>query len=131
MSQAEQQPPDFQTSTPMAPNKTERTFGMLCHLLALCGYVGIPFGNIIGPLVIWLIKKDEYPFVDDQGKESVNFQITMTLAAIVCVVLVFVVIGFFLLLALLVVDLVFIIIATIKANNGEAYRYPVTIRLIK
>lgn len=131
MSEPEQQPPDFQTSTPVVSDKNERTLGMLCHLLALCGYVGIPFGNIIGPLVVWLIKKDEYPFVDDQGKESVNFQITMTLAAIVCMVLVFVVIGFFLLMALLVVNLVFIIIATIKANNGEMYRYPFCLRLIK
>ena len=131
MSQTGQQPPDFQTSTPVANDKTERTFGMLCHLLALCGYVGIPFGNIVGPLVIWLIKKDEYPFVDDQGKESINFQITMTLAGVVCGVLFLVVIGLFLLLALLVVNLVFIIIATIKANNGEAYRYPFCLRLIK
>jgi hypothetical protein len=131
MSEPEQQSPDFQASTPMAPDKTGRTLGMLCHLLALCMFTCIPFANIIGPLVLWLIKKDDYPFVDDQGKESINFQITMSLAAIACFILSLAGIGIFLGLALLAVNLVFIIIATIKANNGEAYRYPFCLRLIK
>ncbi|MCX7426701.1 MAG: DUF4870 domain-containing protein [Planctomycetia bacterium] len=104
---------------------------MLCHLLALCMFTCIPFANIFGPLVLWLIKKDDYPFVDDQGKESVNFQITMSLAAIACFILSLAGISIFLGLALLAVNLVFIIIATIKANNGEAYRYPFCLRLIK
>ena len=133
MAEAEQQPssPDVAASVAEAPDKPARTLGMLCHLLALCGYIGIPFANIIGPLVLWLIKKDEHPFVDDQGKESINFQITMTLVAIPCVVLILVAIGIFLLPILAVVNLVFIIIATIKANEGEAYRYPFCLRLIK
>lgn len=108
----------------------ERTMAMLCHLLALSGYV-IPFGNIIGPLVMWLVKKDEMPFVDEQGKESLNFQITVMIAMIVSFVLVFVIIGFFLLIAIGIGSLVLVIIATIKANEGTHYRYPLTIRLIK
>ena len=84
MSAPIQPPPDFPGSMSGVPDKTERTLGMLCHLLALCMFTCIPFANIFGPLVLWLIKKDDYPFVDDQGKESVNFQITMSLVYIAC-----------------------------------------------
>ena len=112
-------------------DKDTRMWGMLCHLSALVGYVGIPFGHILGPLVIWLIKREGMPFVDDQGKESLNFQISMTIYGIVAGILCFVLIGIPLLILLLVADVVLIIIAAIKANGGEAYRYPFTIRLIK
>jgi uncharacterized Tic20 family protein len=54
------------------PDKDARLWGMFCHLIAFSGYV-VPFGSVLGPLIIWLIKKDEMPFVDDQGKESLNF----------------------------------------------------------
>lgn len=125
-------------STPPAGaegNKDARTFGMLCHLLALCGLVGIPFGNILGPLVIWLIKKEEHPFVNDQGKESLNFQITMMIAFIVLGILSIIPLVFCvtipLLLALVVVDLVYVILASIRANAGESYRYPWALRLFK
>jgi uncharacterized Tic20 family protein len=111
-------------------SKDAKTWGMLCHLIALAGFV-VPFGNIIGPLVIWLIKKDEYPFVDDQGKESLNFQISMTIYFIISAILIIVVIGILLMIALVIVEVIFIIIATVKANSGEKYRYPLTIRLIK
>ena len=130
MSQNGPDPSDV-SSAAAAPEKTERTLGSLCHLLALCGFLGIPFANIFAPLVLWVIKKDDSPFVDDQGKESVNFQITMTLAAIVSGVLVLLLVGILLLIVLLVLDVVFIIIATIKASNGERYRYPFCLRLIK
>ena len=116
--------------TNSVPGKDERTWGMLCHLIAFSGVV-IPFGNIIGPLVIWLIKKDEMPFVDDQGKESLNFQITMFIAVIVCVLLAFVFIGFLLMIVLLIFWLVVVIIAAIKANDGVYYRYPYAIRFLK
>ena len=112
-------------------NQDEKLCGMLCHLSALVAYVGEPFGHIIGPLIVWLIKKDQLPLVDDQGKESLNFQISMTIYGAVSLVLIFVVIGFFLLIGLAVFDLVMIIVASIKANQGIAYRYPLTIRLIK
>jgi uncharacterized Tic20 family protein len=105
-------------------------FGMLCHLSALAGFV-IPFGNIIGPLVFWLIKKNEFAFVDDQGKEALNFQITTSLAMIVCLILTLVLIGALLLVAVGVTALIFTIIAAIKANDGVAYSYPFALRLIK
>lgn len=103
---------------------------MLCHLSALSGFI-IPFGSLIGPLVVWQIKKNQYPIVDDQGKEALNFQITITLAAIVSAILIVVLIGIALLIAVAIASLVFTIIAAIKANNGETYRYPFCLRLIK
>lgn len=107
----------------------ERTFGLLAHLLALAGYV-FPFGNIIGPLVIWLMKKDQYPFVDDQGKESLNFQISMMIYMAVSAVLILIGIGIVLVPAVALVDLIFVIIAATQANQGIAYRYPLCIRFI-
>lgn len=109
--------------------KEAKTWGMLAHLSALAGYI-IPFGNIIGPLIVWAIKKDESPFIADQGKESMNFQITMTIGYIISLILLIVVIGIFLLLALGVVNLIFIVIAAIKANDGVTYRYPFAFRFI-
>lgn len=114
-----------------------RMWGMFCHLAALAGFltafahVVIPVGNILGPLVVWLIKKETYPFVNRQGKESLNFQITISICAIAASLLMFVAIGFVLLPAVIVFDIVMIIIASIKANAGENYRYPWSIRFIK
>jgi uncharacterized Tic20 family protein len=107
----------------------ERTWGMVAHLAALSMFI-IPFGNIIGPLVVWLIKKDESEFVNDQGKESLNFQISITIYCFVSAVLILVVIGIFLLIALGVLAIVLIIVAAVKANSGEKFRYPLTLRLI-
>ena len=115
---------------PEQEDKQAYTWGMLCHLLALCGYI-VPFGNIIVPLVIWLVKKDEYPFVDEQGKESLNFRISMTIYALVATALCFVLIGIPLLIAIGIAGIVLVIIASVKAGKGEAYRYPCTIRFIK
>jgi len=111
--------------------KEERTWGMIAHLSALTLYLGIPFGQLIGPLVVWLIKKDTMPFVSDQAKEALNFQITLTIAGLISLALCFVFIGFILLPIVLIAGLVLIIIAAIKSNEGVAYRYPMTIRFIK
>ncbi len=108
----------------------ERSWGMFCHLAALAGFV-IPFGNVIGPLIIWLIKKDESPYVDQQGKESLNFQISVTLYCIIAAILIIVVIGIFLLIAIGIGTLVLIIVGAIKANNREDFAYPLTIRFIQ
>ena len=112
------------------PSAEERQWGLFAHLSSLSGLL-IPFGNLLGPLIIWQIKKDTLPFVADQGKEALNFNITMALAAIVSALLMIVLIGFLLLPLVGLVSLVFSIIAAIKANNGEAYRYPFALRLIK
>jgi len=113
-----------------ATAKEERTWAMLCHLTALGKYI-LPLGNILGPLIIWLIKKDQSWFVDDQGKESLNFQISMTIYLIIAGLSIFVLIGIVLLPMVALADLVLIIVAAIKANEGVAYRYPLTIRFIK
>jgi uncharacterized Tic20 family protein len=112
-------------------NKDARMWAMFCHLAGLAGYIMPVVGNIIGPLILWQLKKDEYGFVDEQGKEAVNFQISMSLYALISIPLFFVCVGPFLLAAVGIVDLVLLIIAAVKANNGEHYRYPLTIRFIK
>jgi hypothetical protein len=113
-----------------SPSSEEKQWALFAHLSALIGFI-IPFGSIIGPLIIWQIKKNEMPFVDDQGKEALNFQITMAIAAIACIVLMVVLIGFLLIWIVGLLDLIFIIIAALAANNGQAYRYPFTLRLVK
>ncbi len=112
-------------------NSEHRNWGMASHLSSFAMYLMIPFANILGPLIVWLIKKDEMPFVADQGKEALNFQITMTIAGFICFLLSFVVIGIFLFILLAIFVFVITIIAAIKANKGEYYRYPVNLRLIK
>jgi uncharacterized Tic20 family protein len=110
--------------------KDDRTFGMLCHIIALAGCI-IPIGNIIGPLVIWLIKKDQSTFVDEQGKESLNFQISIMIYGIVSALLIFVIIGILTSIALGIFWLIMVIMASVKANEGISYRYPLTIRFLK
>ncbi|MBN1999574.1 DUF4870 domain-containing protein [candidate division KSB1 bacterium] len=107
----------------------EKMWAMLCHLSALAGFI-IPFGNIIGPLIIWTLKKDEFPLVNDQGKEALNFQISILIYIFVSVILVFVAIGILALIAVACFSLVMTVIAGIKANEGVKYRYPLTIRFL-
>jgi len=109
---------------PAEISKDAKNMAMLCHLLAI-------FTGFIAPLIIWLIKRGEEPYVDQQGKEALNFQITIILAMFVAGLLSFICIGVPLLFAIPVVNLVFCILASIKASNGVAYRYPVSLRLIK
>lgn len=111
-------------------SQEDRTWGMLCHISSFAGLV-IPFGNILGPLVVWMIKKDQSWFVNDQGKEAINFQISLTIYGIIAAVLMLVLIGFFLLIALGLAWIILTIIAAMKANEGVSYRYPLTIRLLK
>ncbi len=102
---------------------------MLSHLSALSALIGVPFGNILGPLIVWQIKK-EMPFVDDQGKESMNFQISSTIYFVVLGILSFLLIGIPFLIAFAIFWLVVVIIASVRANEGKPYRYPLTIRFI-
>ncbi|EIL94636.1 MULTISPECIES: DUF4870 domain-containing protein [Rhodanobacter] len=122
-------PPPSEPPMAGAPSAEERQWAMFAHLSALIGLI-IPFGSIVGPLVIWLIKKDTMPFVNDQGKEALNFNITVAIAAIVGWILCFILIGFLVLAVVFVAWLVLAIIGTIKANEGTAYRYPFTLRLV-
>jgi uncharacterized Tic20 family protein len=116
-------------STPA--NKEELNWAMFCHLAALSGFV-IPFGNIVGPLIIWLMKKDTMPLVMEHGKEALNFQITVTIAMLISLVLTLVLIGLVLMFVVGIGALVLTIIAAVKVSNGEtAYRYPWSIKLLK
>jgi uncharacterized Tic20 family protein len=112
------------------PSKDACTWAMLCHIAGLGGFVVPAIGSVIGPLVVWQIKKDLHPFVNQHGKEALNFQISMLIYGVIAGLLCFVCIGMVLLPAVVIVDIVFLIIAALKASNGEAYRYPLTIRLI-
>jgi uncharacterized Tic20 family protein len=114
-----------------AISRDERTWAMLAHISTLVGYTVIPFGNIIAPLIIWLVKKDQSWFIDDQAKESLNFQISMLIYALISAVLILVLIGIVLIPILYVFGVVMVIVAAIKANDGVQYRYPITIRFIK
>lgn len=108
-----------------------RIWGMLCHLTALLGMVGIPFGNIIGPLVVWLYKRKSYPNVLVQGKESLNFQLTMTILVLIAALLIYVRIGMMIIFVLASINAVLVLIASVQAYRGEPYHYPFQIRFIK
>ena len=114
-------------------SKDARMWAMFCHLAGLAGLIPImpAFGSIIAPLIIWQIKKNEFPFVDEQGKEAVNFQISMFIYSVICIPFVFICIGIIMLVAIGIVDIIFLLIAAVKANNGEHYRYPICCRFIK
>ena len=120
-----------QTETSAAIPRDARKWAMLCHIVALVGLLGNGIGFVLGPLLVWMIKKEDHPFVDEQGKEAVNFQITMMLLAIACGLLAFFVIGLLLLPFVLIVAVVFSVVGAVKANEGEHYRYPFALRLIK
>lgn len=107
----------------------EKNWALFAHLSALAFF--IPFGQILGPLIIWLIKKDEFPFVDDQGKESLNFQLSIFIYQLACIPLVFLIIGIPILVALGILDIVLVIIAAVAASSGKSYRYPLSLKLIR
>lgn len=117
---------------PAAPGirPEHRQDAAICHVIALSGYVtGIGF--IVGPLVYWLIKKEHSTFVDEQGREAINFQLTAFLVALACVPLVFLAgLGACLLRVLWIPHLILTIVATVQASSGESYRYPVSIRFM-
>ena len=114
-----------------ATSSNIRTWCVLCHAAALLGLFFHFLGHLLGPLIVWLVKRGDSPEVDAHGKESLNFQISMliydAIAAILCIVL----IGIPILIALWVLNTVLVIIASIQASEGKFYRYPITIRLIK
>jgi len=145
-------------------NQDARTWATLCHLSALLMLIGVPLGNVVGPLVVWLVKRNQHPFVDDQGKEALNFQLSVTLYWVLAGALIFfsvgsiaffmpfahhgmrdfwnplamplampfaMLLGFALIFGLFIADVILAIVAGVRASNGEAFRYPLTIRAIK
>lgn len=131
-------PPPSPESTPsLSPQSNdERTWALIGHLSAFTFFIS-GIGCVLGPLIVWLIKRDDAPFAADQAKEALNFNITMSIAFLALVVLTIVTLGIGIVLAwpigavLFVAWFVLTIIAAIKANEGVAYRYPFTLRLVK
>ena len=134
----------------MEIDKDARTWATICHLSALIMLVGVPLGNILGPLVVWLAKRQENEFVDDQGKEALNFQITFTLCEIVLFILIFLLVfraplhyqpfsilpviflpAMLIMMALFILNIGLVIKAAIRSNEGFSYRYPFTLRVVK
>jgi len=108
-----------------------RKWAMICHIIALVGLLGNGIGFLVGPLVVWLVKREDHPFIDQQGKEAINFQITAFIALFASALLTLLVVGFGLLLIVGLAMTIFPIVAAIKANRGEDYRYPISIRFVR
>jgi uncharacterized Tic20 family protein len=122
----------METSPPAAPvaSPNTRTWIVLCHASALLGLFFHFLGHIFGPLIVWLVKRGESTEIDAHGKESLNFQLSMLIYDAVAAILCLVLIGFPILILLWVLNTVFVIIASVKASEGQLYRYPFTIRFI-
>ena len=104
---------------------------VLCHASALLGVFFHFPGHIFGPLIVWLVKRGDAAAIDEHGKESLNFQISMLIYDAIAFILCFILIGIPILVVLWILNTVLVIVASIKANDGDLYRYPFTIRLIK
>jgi uncharacterized Tic20 family protein len=119
-----------QDGSPAPANKDENMLGVVCHLLALAGFA-VPLGNILGPLILWLVKRAESPYLDAVGKEAVNFNISWSIYMLVAFLSVFVLIGFVLLPIAALAWLILVILGAVSASSGKFHRYPLTIRLIQ
>jgi hypothetical protein len=106
------------------PDKDAKNLAMLCHLLSI-------FTGFLGPLLIWLLKKDSHPFVDDQGREALNFQLTVLIGYVIGGATAYFCIGIFIFLGVWIFQLVLAIMAAMQASDGVAYRYPINFRLVK
>jgi uncharacterized protein len=111
-------------------SETERNWAMFCHLAGFAGFL-VPFGGIIGPLVIWLSKRDDSTWVNENGKASLNFQLSMLLYMILAAPLCLIIIGIPIIMILGTLKIVFIIMGTVKASRGEEFRYPLAIPFIQ
>lgn len=130
-------PPVAPPSNPLPPGVApqmspaeERNWAVATHLASFCGYIGVPFGHILGPLIIWLMKKETSRFLDEVGKETVNYNISILIWFVICIPFCFILIGIPILIGLAIMDIIVTIMAAIAASNGQQYQYPLTIRFI-
>lgn len=121
--------PPLETSAPSLVNV--RTWCALCHASALLGVLFHFPGHLLGPLIVWLVKRGDSPEIDDHGKEALNFQISMLLYNLVAGVFCLILVGFVFLAILWVLNAIFVVIASIQASDGKFYRYPMTIRFLR
>jgi uncharacterized Tic20 family protein len=131
MNESEPKPATPGAPSGPAPTQDDRTWGLIAHLSAFVFFLLPPIGGVLGPLIVWLARRDQSPFVATQAKEALNFNLSVLIAAAFCGLLVLVLIGFLLGLALFIAWIALTIIAAIKASEGVDYRYPVSLRLIK
>jgi uncharacterized Tic20 family protein len=110
--------------TLLTPTSDEKTMAILAHILTI-------FAGFIAPLVVYLVKKDESAYVAAHAKESLNFQLTLLIAYLICIVLMVVLIGILLIWVVMIANLVLVIMATIKASEGKLYKYPFSIKFVK
>lgn len=103
---------------------------MFCHLSAFAGYF-FPFGGIIGPIICWISRKDESEWVNANGKSSLNFQLSLLLYTVLAIPLCFIIVGIPILLALVLLEFICVIIASVRASKGEVYKYPLSIPFIQ
>lgn len=115
----------------LAPSEKERQWAMACHLSAFLGFIIVPIGAIIGPFSIWLLKRHFHPFINRAGKESLNFQISMLIWSLLSLGLIFIGIGIILIIALAALNVLMVIIAAVRASNGQDFHYPLSIRILR
>jgi uncharacterized protein len=111
-------------------SESDRNWAMFCHLSAFGAFV-FPFGGIIGPMVFWLSRKETSEWVDKNGKASLNFQLSMLLYTVLCIPLFFILVGFFIAAVLFILEFIMIIVASIRAANGQEFSYPLSIPFIQ
>jgi uncharacterized protein len=115
---------------PRMRHQDVRTWSLIAHLSGLAGYI-IPFGMVAGPLLVWLLKRHEMPIVGEHARRALNFQLTVLIGLMISIPLMFVFIGIPLMILIGLAQLVFTIVAAIKVNEGEDYRYPFSLELVK
>lgn len=111
-------------------SESERNWAMFCHLSAFAGYF-FPFGGIIGPIIFWLSRKDDSEWVDKNGKASLNFQLSIALYMLLCIPLIILIVGIFFIIGLVFLEFICIIIASIRAAQGQEFKYPLSIPFIQ
>ncbi len=104
----------------------ERNWAMLCHISTFAGYI-MPLGGILGPLILWLSRKDQSEWIDYNGKQALNFQLSILLYMFLTIPLIFIVVGIPIMVFLVFLEIVCVSIASIKSARGEVYRYPISI----
>jgi uncharacterized Tic20 family protein len=109
--------------------ETERNWAMFCHLSAFAAFF-FPFGGIFGPLICWLTKKDESVWIYINGRSSLNFQLSILLYIVLAIPLCFIIIGIPIVILLMTLNVVCIVIASVKASQGEHFKYPLVIPFI-
>lgn len=121
--------PGSETEDEPAVSDDEQTWGVLVHVSALAGLF-VPFGNILGPLIVWLVKKDESRFVDENGKRALNFQVTWTVIMFVALLSILVGVGLLVAPVVALAWIVLVVIATVRASEKQVYDYPLTVDLV-